>query len=134
MQRNFSIASTVDLICGGRSYDLHNDFDAIKIEHDLSKNSLTLWWKASKASMNSQGLASVHFALLQSLNLKGIDEEMPRKEDRRLSFMGFLRPDDESMDAFLPEEMARDGYHMIFCFEGGMAVKVYASSAEFSVT
>lgn len=132
MQRNFSITSTVDLLCGNRIYDLHNDFDAVKIEHDLAQNSLTLWWKAAKAPTNGQDLVCIRFTLLQSLDLKGIDEGMPRKEDRRLSFMGYLRPEDESMDGFLPEEMAKEGYRMIFCFEGGLAVKVYAASAQFS--
>lgn len=132
MQRNFSITSTVELLYDGHSYDLHNDFDALKIELDLAQNSLTLWWEASRKPLNGQSLICIRFTSLQSLNLKGIDEGMPRKEDRRLSFMGYLRPDDESMDAFLPEEMAKDGYCMIICFEGGVAVKVYATSVQFS--
>lgn len=134
MQRNFSITSTIELSCDGYSYDLHNDFDAINIEHDLAQNSLTLWWKASKAPISGKDFVCIRFTLLQSLNLKGIDEGMPRKEDCRLSFMGYLRPDDKAMDGFLPEEMAKDGYPMIFCFEGGLTLKVYAASAQFLKT
>ena len=133
MQRNFSITSTVDLLYGDQSYDLHNDFDAVMIEHDLAQNSLTLWWKESKKPTKDKGLVCIRFASLQSLSLRGLDEGMPRKEDCRLSFMGYLRPEDDSMDGFLPEELAKEGFRMIFCFEGGLAVKVYAASAQFSV-
>jgi hypothetical protein len=132
MQRNFTITSTVELLCDGQSYDLHNDFDAVKIEHDLAQNALTVWWRATGTHANVPDLVCIRFTLLQSLDLKGIDQSMPREEDRRLSFMGYLRPDDESMDGFLPEEMAKEGYRMIFCFEGGLTIKVYATAAKFS--
>jgi hypothetical protein len=64
--------------------------------------------------------------------MTGIDCDVPRKEDRRLAFMGYLSPDDSSMSAFLPEELATPRHHMIFCFEGGLAIKVYSTSARFT--
>ena len=129
MRRNFSITSTIELASQGQSYDLHNDFDAIKVELDIANNLITIFWRSLRCQ---NALASIRFEGLQSLALKGFDISMPREEDRRLSFMGYLHPDDvEIMDGFLPEEGPMKDSPMIFCFEGGLAIKVFAISAEF---
>jgi hypothetical protein len=125
MKKNFSIATTVEISFSGCLYDLHNDFDAVRVEHDIADNALTIWWD----DRNSVGQTlSIHFSSMRSLQLNGIDEEMPRKEDKRLSFIGYSRPDDKSMSGFLPEELSEVDHHIILCFEGGLTMRVYAES------
>lgn len=126
MYRNFSIASTVDIFSGGQSYDLHNDFDFIGANFEAPSSHLTLLWANNREEIR------ICFQSVKFLRMNGFDEAMPREEDSRLSFMGYLHPDDvDLMDGFLTEDLAGEKYHVIFCFEGGLSMKVFADSAEF---
>lgn len=69
------------------------------------------------------------------LAIEGIDPQMPRIEDMRLSFMGYLHPDDLAvMNGFLLEESSSSSHHMIFAFEGGFVLKIFAEEAMFEVS
>lgn len=126
MDRNFSIASTIDILSGSQLYDLHNDFDFMGINFEVSSSYLTLLWANNREELR------ICFQLVKFLRMKGFDEAMPRQEDSRLSFMGYLHPDDvDLMDGFLTEDLASENHHLIFCFEGGLSMKVFAASAEF---
>ncbi|WP_413975375.1 hypothetical protein [Stenotrophomonas acidaminiphila] len=124
------MASMVEVVHDGNIYDLHNDFDAISITHDISANSLELVWHRS-AIPNGSGCEYIRlqFFKLSVLSIRGVDSETPRREDARLSFMGYARPEDEQLNGFLPEELGDATCHMIIAFEGGIALKIFASEA-----
>jgi hypothetical protein len=130
MKKNFSISSMVEILYKNNLYDLHNDFNAIKIEIDTINNRVTILWHSVR-TVNIH--CSFQFNSVSNLFLRGFDVTVPRKEDQRLSFIGYLHPEDESRDGFLTEDMAFENYHIIFNFEGGIAIKVYAESVDFSV-
>lgn len=133
MDRNFSMTSMVEVAYGGNTYDLHNDFDAIAITHDISANSLELVWNRSSVSSGANcEYIRLRFIRLSALSIRGMDSEVPRREDARLSFMGYVRPDDDQLNGFLPEELGDPTCHMIIVFEGGIALKVFASEARFT--
>lgn len=130
MDRNFSMTSMVEVACDGNRYDLHNDFDAISIAHDISANSLELLWRRSSVpSRTIREYIRLRFLGLSALSIRGLDSKVPRREDARLSFMGYVRPDDNQLNGFLPEELGDTTCHMILVFEGGIALKVFASEA-----
>lgn len=126
MIKNFSIVSTVEVSCDGKTYDLHSDYEATKFEHDLLDNSLVLSWRATREGMPQ--MLSIRFGKLETLVLRGTDVEMPRSEDGHLSFIGYSSPEDEGMDSFLLEDMADQDSRIIFNFEGGLVIKVYAEA------
>lgn len=127
MIKNFSILSTVEVSCDGQVYDLHSDYEATKVEHDLIANALVLSWRATREGLPQK--LSLKFGKLEILVLRGPDVEMPRSEDGHLSFIGYSSPEDEGMDSFLLEEMADHDSRIIFNFEGGLVMKVYAATA-----
>lgn len=127
MIKNFSILSTVEVSCDGQIYDLHSDYEAIKVEHDLLDNAIVLSWRAAREGLPQ--ILSMTFEKLETLVLRGTDVEMPRSEDGYLSFIGYSSPEDEGMDSFLLEEMAGQDARIILNFEGGLAIKVCAEAA-----
>jgi len=132
MKKNFSIISSIEVVKAGDSFDLHNDFDLSKLEIDFQKNNLSLLWLSRSSSSCLQ--LSIVFKQIKYFNALGFDEEMPRAEDRRLSFLGYLHPEDVNiMNGFLPEESYADGHHIIFSFEGGLTLKLLAEIAELDV-
>lgn len=127
MIKNFSILSTVEVSCNGHIYDLHSDYEATKVEHDLLDNALVISWRATREGLPQT--LSMTFEKLETLVLRGTDVEMPRCEDGHLSFIGYSSPEDEGMDSFLLEEMAGQDARIILNFEGGLAIKVCAEAA-----
>lgn len=127
MIKNFSILSTIEVSCDGQIYDLHSDYEAAKLEHDLIANALVLSWRATREGLPRK--LSLKFYKLEILVLRGTDVEMPRSEDGHLSFIGYSNPEDDGMDSFLLEEMAGHDSRIILNFEGGLVIKVYAESA-----
>lgn len=128
MNKNFIVKSTIEIESSGKTYDLHNDFDCNRILLDPMSSSLTLSWVSRLGGTHVQ----ICFEKIELLVLRGIDAMVPRKEDRRLSFLGFAHPEDmDLMDGFLPEDLAGDDYHFIVSFEGGIALKVQCQSANF---
>lgn len=91
--------------------------------------SLTLSWM----SPADERRLEMRFDSIEMLQLRGIDARVPRKEDRRLSFFGYVHPEDlDLMDGFLPEDLAGEGFHFILSFEGGLVVKLQCLSAKLS--
>lgn len=127
MKKNFVVRSTVEIESAGAIYDLHNDFDCNFIRFNPLSSSLTLSW----VSLADEKFLEICFESIELLMLRGMDAKMPRKEDRRLSFMGYVNPEDlDLMDGFLPEDLAEEGFHFIFSFEGGVVIKLQCQSAK----
>lgn len=130
MKKNFIVRSTVEIESAGEIYDLHNDFDCSCIIFNPISSSLVLSWVA----LVDERYLEICFESIDLLMLRGVNGGMPRKEDRRLSFMGYVHPEDlDLMDGFLPEDLAGEGFHFIFNFEGGLVVKLQCQSAKVTV-
>lgn len=128
MIKNFKVKSMVEIEYSARTYDLHNDFDCSRILFDPISSSLSLSWICSADGRCVQ----ISFEAIDLLALRGMDIEVSRKEDRRLSFLGYAHPEDtDLMDGFLPEDLAGDDYHFILGFEGGVTIKLHCRSARF---
>lgn len=126
MKRNFFLRSEIEIECGVEKFDLHNDFYCTLIRFSPADGSISLVWRGVRSDIQ----LTLEFEQVSFLSLAGFDSGMPRKDDKVLSFAGFLHPEDQSiMDGFLTEEMSHDGYHMIISFEGGMTVKLLSESA-----
>ena len=92
MIKNFSILSTIEVSCDGHIYDLHSDYEATKVEHDLLDNAPVLSWRATREGLPQK--LSLKFYKLEILVLRGTDVETPRSEDGHLSFIGYSSPED----------------------------------------
>ena len=132
MEMNFRFLSSVEIAAGEDVLDLHNDFDAVKIEHDIAASRISSYWKRV-AEQGHPKLLIITFINVHSMEVKGLDPDMPRKEDRRLSFMGYARPDNHTLSGFLPEEAHEDDHSIIFAFEGGFAIKARSESVLLTV-
>lgn len=131
MIKNFEILSETSVIYECRVYDLHNDYAFNGFELNSRENYITLRWE--KITSEDEFL-SIEFADLEFLRVRGIDLDIPRKEDACLDFLGKLNQADvEIMDGFIPnyEDPAA---HLIFSFNGGLAIKIFSASAKISVS
>ena len=128
MIRNFLVTSEICVETNGVRFDLHNDFEFMGFRFDAVMSVLSLKWQ--EVNSKDRKFLAIDFVDLKYLALDGLDADMPRKEDKTLSFIGYLHQDSpEVMDGFLPEEMASPTHHLIIKFLGGLTIKVFSASA-----
>ena len=137
MKKNFTVTSPISIQIGKAHVDLHNDFEFHQLVFDLSERKCLLIWSDEK---NDASVARDHLRItfhnVKIFSVRERQPEYPLKEDQNLSFVGYLHPDDLSiMNGFLPEENSSNNFHMIFGFESGFSIKLYADevTAELSV-
>jgi hypothetical protein len=127
MRRNFSLRSEVTLYSGDSIFDLHNDYGFSGFSYN-PKGELNLTW--ASLSDGIQGLL-IAFRAVSWLRIETVGPRSRVDENSCLDFVGFLHPDDEAiMDGFLFEDQSSIMHHLIFRFNGGLAIRAYAESAE----
>jgi Na+-transporting NADH:ubiquinone oxidoreductase subunit NqrF len=135
---NFKVADSISLNVADKKFDLHNDFELLGFNYDLDSRRFIMKWQKSLGDWVAPNLPnqlSLLFDNVAYLSISPRDPEMPYSEDSCLSFLGYLRPEDKTvMDGFLVEEMAQDDYDIIFIFQSGLAIKVFADTVTVNVT
>lgn len=134
---NFNLADSIGLSYKGSYFDLHSNFDFSSMHYNADDQSLILSWIKSHeewAKIETCNEVSIIFKLVEVLKIIPREDDKPKSEDTTLSFMGYLHPDDlDIMNGFLPTEQKSEDYHMIFGFESGLSIKVYAETVYIQV-
>jgi hypothetical protein len=130
VKRNYNVVSTIEVLFEGRVIDLHSGRDCTAINILPADQRLVVQWGKKGGDSDVQ----IEFLRVSFLAISGFDTLVPRSEDKRLSFIGYVHPEDkELMNGFLLEEMSSIEYHMIISFEGGMTLKIYAEDSILSL-
>lgn len=118
-------------------FDLHNNFDFVGFEYDISKRVVEFHWVKGSGDWvpeNSPNKIRLIVNDVVFLKVKERDSEMPFTEDDCLDIMGFvwnnMKDDMESYHSHEPEENCT---HLFLQFMSKMAVKIGAGSASLKV-
>lgn len=135
---NFSIPDSVAIDFQGCYLDLHNNYDFSGLTYEVDSQRVTLKWSKSDGEWAEKEVYSGLSLVFDSVSVFSVSpraSEQPFSEDNCLSYIGFLHPDDiDLMDGFLPPENAGDTYHLVFGFDSGQVVKLYAEVVSLLVT
>jgi len=125
--KNFHIEDNCAVVIDSKYFDLHNDFKLEGFRYDIANTEFELSWKSIS---QPQGILII-FQEVSYLKIRERDPDKSEQEDNCLDFLGFLHPEDSAeMDGYVDSRDVKDNYQMIFNFEGGMAIKVFAKQAE----
>lgn len=132
--KNFKIQESYGIEYEGEFLDLHSNYDFVKYSYNVSCQSAELEWVKNAgewATKEQFKKLILKFNSVSFFAVKARDEQQPYSEDKCLSHIGYLHPDDtEIMNGFLPEKMARDGYHLVLGFESDLFIKLLCADAE----
>ena len=135
---NFSVADSVAIEYEGCYFDLHNNYDFTGLTYEVNSQRVILEWSKGESEWAEKEIYSslkLVFDFVSIFNVTSRISGQPFSADDCLSYMGYLHPDDiDLMDGFLPRENADESYHLVFGFEGGQVVKLYAETVKLLTT
>ena len=130
---NFAVSEdNISVIYNDEYLDLHNNYDFIGHQYNVSKRSIVLNWVKGKGDWvneNDPNQVNLVFTDVYLFKSKERDNEIPFKDDC-VSNIGFLWNDlIEQMEGYTTHEPKNECNHLNIEFESGMALKVGAKSS-----
>lgn len=128
---NFTLEQGYALVVEGKTFDLHNNYDFIRFSYSSTKSEVVLLWRRSKGDwVEPDAPTFIKIVFSGTTFLKTVyeagDDVSPTST---LEFAGYLRTDDvPTMNGYLERTEIAGDYHLIFGFDGGMAIKLRAAS------
>ena len=128
--RNFQIKDGYQVVISGFKLDVHNDYDFVDLEFNGTSRLVTMAWKKTNGGWVQKNTPEGFRLIFESTELIYVTEPKTRiSEGETLSFVGFLHPEDfATMDGYLEHQDADRSWHMIFGFENGSSIKLFARS------
>jgi hypothetical protein len=115
---------------GGESFDLHNCYDFIGFDYDISSRTLRLRWTPSTyAPPGERRPITVTFQQVTHFSAQPRDRQIPFTQDDCLSDVCFVLPDAHTDECFSTESTPTSDLHYVFSFMSGFAIRVHAESA-----
>lgn len=130
----FEIRSGYLLAYSGQELDLHNDFDVTGIVHEPSTATLSVTLRRRDEASVSRTVPQeivVRFEQVSRL-LRRAGNPALAADQRVIRFIGFLYPDNETMDGFL-DAMTDSSQDLIVQMEDNSAFKVHAARVALEV-
>ena len=130
----FEIRSGYLLAYSGQEFDLHNDFEITDIDHEPSTAKLAVTLRrGTEAWVDKRAPHQITLRFEQvSLFLRRAGEPELAADQRVIRFIGFLYPDDETMDGFL-DTLTDPSQNLIVQMEDESAFKVHAARVAIEV-
>ena len=122
------------LAYSGKEFDLHNDFDVTEIFHEPSTATLSVTLRRHDGAWVARTVP--HEIVLRfeqaSRFLRRAGKPELASDQRVIRFIGFLYPDDETMDGFL-DTLTDPSQNLIVQMEDESAFKVHAARVAIEV-
>ena len=113
------------------SFDLHNCFDFIGLEYDVSARTLRLRWTPSAyAPQGEQRSITVTFQQVTNFFAEPRDPEMPFTEDDCLSDVCFALPEAPTDECFSTDATPTPDLDYVFTFMSGFSFRVHSDHAQ----
>jgi hypothetical protein len=102
MKKNFILSSSISIEYSGKHIDLHNDFEFRRLKFNIEDRRCDLLWVGRiDKSFEEKVEFLITIKNATSFSVRPRDSGYPPSEDKILSFMGYLHPDDiDVMDGF----------------------------------
>ena len=118
------------LATDSESFDLHNCFDFIGFDYDISARTLRLRWTPSEyAPAGERRSITVTFQQVTHFSAQPRDPAKPFTEDDCLSDVCFVQPDAHTDECFSTASPPSPDLHYVFSFMSGFAIRVHADYA-----
>lgn len=129
---NFSIEDDYGLVYNNELLDLHNCYEFQELKYSLNSKKIELEWDANDEWVVKTSIKKFKLTFNRPVFFKVRERnfELPKSEDLTLSRMGFIHPEDEDMDNPCELNDRKENFHMLFTFQGGMSIRIYAESVE----
>jgi hypothetical protein len=124
------------LVWDGRTIDLHNNFVFNCFNYSVKHDTASLSWSRSEGQWVTEDDPHFIKIVLTNVNFLRIESSLGTEPavPTTLEYAGYLNAEDvEVMNGFLERTEVSGGYHIIFCFEGGMTIKIGASSGYITI-
>ncbi len=113
------------------SFDLHNCFDFIGLDYDVSAQTLRLRWTPSAyAPPGERRCITVTFQQVTHFSAEPRDPEIPFTEDDCLESICFAQPDSPTGSCFDTESAPTPDLHYVFSFMSRFSFRVHADNAQ----
>jgi hypothetical protein len=127
MKANFTIKK-LEVLYNGKTIDLHNNFDLIRIEHFVKDNSVMLYWIKSTGawavSEAYQQVTIIHEGV-SFFTILPASGELPIHENSSLEAVTFYPSSNRNENEFfLDQEEPLGEDDIIYAFVGGMTIRV----------
>jgi hypothetical protein len=129
MTSNFELNENWSITFEGRHIDLHNNFDFIGYDYDISKRQMILNWTKSKGDWileNELNNLSVIHSNVNFLNIMydNVQYEFP-DDDKCLEFISFFPSADRSSNhGFISQVKPEETDDIIYSFETGHFIRI----------
>jgi len=131
MRSSFQLDQTIAIVVGSQYFDLHNCFDFVGYEYQVTEKKARLEWQRGAGDWVSKNLPSKLVLLFEgvtNLAAERRNDEMPFTEDCCLASITFLPPElADNFSAICPNHRS-DDEHLSIKFQSGSGVKVWAES------
>ena len=97
MKRSYEIVGGIYLVQDGYEFDLHNNFDFVRMDYSLEERTLLLFWQRSNGnwvSSNMPKTLTIEFTQVSEFRFMPRDPEIPFTEDDCLGAFGYLVDED----------------------------------------
>ncbi len=130
----FEIRSGYILAYSGQEFDLHNDLDVIGIAHEPSTATLSVTLRRRDGAWVARTVPHeivLRFEQVSRFLRRAGNPELAADQPT-IRFIGFLYPNDETMDGFL-DELTDPSQNLIVQMEDESAFKVHAARVAIEV-
>jgi len=137
MKVNFDIIDNHALNFEGRHIDLHNNFDFVGFDYNVTEREIKLFWKKSsgdwvdKNELSSLVLTHKVVTFWKVINQ---DEKSNYDDDNCLGEITFFPSTAREInDSFVPQKKPNAGDDILYFFENGQQIRIHCEQIELSV-
>ena len=137
MKVNFDIKDNHAIEISGRHIDLHNNFDFVGFDYNVSDREIKLNWKKSSGDwVDKNEFSSLVLTHKDVTFLKVIeqDEKSTYEDNSCLGEITFFPSTEREInDSIVPQPKPNDGDDILYFFENGQQIRIQCKEIELSV-
>lgn len=132
MQSNYQFRDSITLVFDGWEFDLHNDYDFIRLEYSVLEKTAQLHWHRSNEDRVSPDMPSeivLRFYGVSKFEFRPRNAGKPFTEDNCLSSFGYLSDANWSEDVFWVDDEPAPDWMQAFEFMSGAVIGLNAKAS-----
>ncbi len=137
MKVNFDIKDNHAIEFAGRHIDLHNNFDFVSFDYNVSDREIKLHWKKSSGDCVDENefssLVLTH-KVVTFLRVIEREEKSIYEDDSCLGEITFFSSTAREInDSVIPQIKPNDGDDILYLFESGLQIKIHCQEIQLSI-
>lgn len=136
MKLNFKIKDNIYIESNEHLFDLHNDFDFIRMEYEIEKGNLILYYKSLTKNVETKELKIIHKDLTYIKVYKNVKSEndFEKNDSKTISSLTFYPSDDRNNNLNLTYREKPDiNDDIIYLFENDSFIRLNCNDIKFEI-